>query len=83
MTMPRMPSHMQQAGQAVMEYAVFIGVVVAALVAMQLYVRRGIQANLKTLEDQINAEAVQGPATNPTNPTPPITPTPPPGTPPK
>lgn len=41
-----------------LEYAVFIGVVVAALVAMQVYVRRSVQANLKTLEDQINAETV-------------------------
>ena len=45
-------------GQSTLEYAVFIAVVVAALVAMQLYVRRSIQANLKALENQINAEAV-------------------------
>ena len=45
-------------GQASLDYAVFISVVVAALVAMQLYVRRSIQANLKMLEDQVNAEAV-------------------------
>lgn len=43
-------------GQATLEYAVFIGVVAAALVAMQLYLRRSIQANLKALEDQINAQ---------------------------
>ncbi len=36
----------------------FIGTVAAALIAMQLYLRRAVQANLKTLEDQINAEAV-------------------------
>ena len=45
-------------GQSLMEYAVFLAVVTAAVVAMQLYVRRGIQANLKSLENQINAEAV-------------------------
>lgn len=50
-----------QAGQSTLEYAVFIGVVVAALVAMQLYVRRSIQANLKALEGQINAEALPAP----------------------
>ena len=43
-------------GQATLEYAVFIGVVAAALVVMQLYLRRSIQANLKALEDQINAQ---------------------------
>lgn len=42
-----------------LEYAVLIGIVAAALIAMQLYVRRSIQANLKVLEDQVNAEAVQ------------------------
>lgn len=37
----------------------FVAVVAAALVAMSLYVRRGIQANLKLLEQVINAEAIQ------------------------
>lgn len=46
-------------GQSALDYAIFIAVVAAALVAMQVYVRRSIQANLKVLEDQINAEAVQ------------------------
>lgn len=45
-------------GQSTLEYAVFVAVVTAALIGMQLYVRRSIQANLKTLEDQINAEAL-------------------------
>ncbi|MBI2495991.1 MAG: hypothetical protein HYY90_04995 [Candidatus Omnitrophica bacterium] len=45
-------------GQSTLEYAVFVAVVAAALVAMQVYVRRAIQANLKMLEGQINAEAV-------------------------
>jgi len=35
-----------------------IAVVVAALTAMAIYVRRAVQANLKSLEDQINAEAL-------------------------
>ena len=45
-------------GQSALDYAVFIAVVAAALVAMQVYVRRSIQANLKVMEDQINAEAL-------------------------
>ena len=44
-------------GQAILEYAVFIAVVSAALITMSTYVRRSIQANLKGVEDQINAEA--------------------------
>ncbi len=46
----------RRAGQSTLEYAVFTAVVSAALVAMTLYVRRSIQANLKVLEDQINAQ---------------------------
>ena len=46
-------------GQATLEYAVFIAVVAAALGAMTLYVRRAIQANLKMLEERVNAEATR------------------------
>ena len=46
-------------GQATLEYAVFTAVVAAALMAMNVYVRRAIQANLKQVQDQVNAEAVQ------------------------
>jgi Flp pilus assembly pilin Flp len=42
-----------------MEYAMFIAVVAAALVAMNVYVKRAIQANLKQLETQMNAEAMR------------------------
>ncbi|MDP3723325.1 MAG: hypothetical protein Q8R91_07505, partial [Candidatus Omnitrophota bacterium] len=45
-------------GQSTLEYAVFTAVVAAALVAMNVYVRRAIQANLKAVEGQINGEAV-------------------------
>ncbi len=50
-------TRVQRTGQSVLEYAVLIAAVAAALIAMQLYVRRSIQANLKTVENQINAEA--------------------------
>jgi hypothetical protein len=49
---------MSARGQSTLEYAVFITVVAAAVVSMSLYVRRGIMANLKLLECQINAEAL-------------------------
>ena len=45
------------AGQATLEYAVFVAVVAAAVGAMAVYVRRAIQANLKQVEDRLNAEA--------------------------
>ena len=44
--------------QSTLEYALFVGVVAAALAAMAVYVRRAINANLKVVEDQINAEAI-------------------------
>jgi len=44
-------------GQSVLEYTILISVVAAALLAMSLYVRRGIQANLKAIEYQINLES--------------------------
>ncbi len=46
-------------GQSTIEYSLFTAGVVAALVAMNVYVRRSIQANLKVLEAQVNAEAVE------------------------
>lgn len=49
-------------GQSVMEYAMFTAVFAAALVAMGVYIRRSMQANLKTVEDRINADAVRAPS---------------------
>ena len=46
-------------GQSTTEYALFIAVTAAALVAMTVYVRRAIQAHLKLMERQTNAEPVQ------------------------
>ncbi|MDD2679212.1 MAG: hypothetical protein PHO03_00200 [Candidatus Omnitrophica bacterium] len=43
-------------GQSILEYALIISVVVAALAAMSIYVQRSAQANLKVIEDQINAQ---------------------------
>lgn len=43
-------------GQSTLEYAILIAIVAAALTAMSTYVQRSVQANLKMIEDQINAE---------------------------
>ena len=45
-------------GQSTLEYAIFITVVAAAMITMNVYIRRSIQANLKSVEDHINAEAL-------------------------
>ena len=46
-------------GQSTTEYAVFAVVVVVGLIAVSTYIRRAIQANLKVVEGQVNAEAVR------------------------
>lgn len=38
-------------GQSTAEYAILIGVVIAAIVAMQIYVKRGMQAKVKSVSD--------------------------------
>ena len=48
-----------RSGQSILEYAVLIAVVAAALLAMNVYIRRSVQGNLKALEDQINADAIK------------------------
>lgn len=50
---------MKRRGQSILEYAMIIAVVVAALTAMSVYVQRSVQANLKVIEDQINANPPQ------------------------
>ena len=44
-------------GQSTIEYALLIGIVAAAFLAMQLYMQRSVQANFKLIEEQVNAEA--------------------------
>ena len=55
----RSPIKLALRAAATLEYAMFVAVVAAALVAMSEYVRRAIQANLKGVEDSINAEAAR------------------------
>lgn len=42
--------------QSTIEYAVLIAIVAAAFIAMQAYAHRAVRANLKVLEDQLNAD---------------------------
>ena len=41
--------------QSVLEYAMVISVVIAALMAMNIYVQRATQGNLKLIESQVEA----------------------------
>jgi len=51
-------------GQSTIEYALLIAIVAAAFTAMHLYMQRAVQANFKLIEEQVNAEPVQGQASS-------------------
>ena len=46
---------MKRRAQSSLEYAVLIAAVAAAFIAMRTYVQRGVQANLKLIENNVNA----------------------------
>ena len=46
-------------GSHALEYAMLIAIVVAAMAAMQTYVRRAVQAHLKLVEMRLNASQAQ------------------------
>ena len=46
----------RQKAQTTLEYAIIIAVVVAALLAMQTYMKRGIQGKLKSASDEIGEQ---------------------------
>lgn len=51
---------LRKKGQSTLEYAVVIAVVVAALVIMQMYVRRGFQGRLRQSADDIGEQFAPG-----------------------
>jgi Flp pilus assembly pilin Flp len=52
--MKRRAEVLYRIGQSTVEYAVLLAVVAAALIAMQVYVRRGLQGRIRDLADQIS-----------------------------
>ena len=48
--------HLSRKGQSTLEYALVIAIVVAALLAMQIYIRRGISGRLKQSTDDIGEQ---------------------------
>ena len=56
---------MSRKAQSTIEYAVLIGVIVAALLAMQVYLKRGMQGRMKGYAEQLSQGAAYSPgATN-------------------
>ncbi|MFH0753753.1 MAG: hypothetical protein V2A70_04240 [Candidatus Omnitrophota bacterium] len=46
-------------GQSILEYAVLIVIVIAALLSLQTYIKRGIQGRLKSATDDIGEQYTQ------------------------
>ena len=51
-------------GQSVIEYAVLLGIVAAALITMQVYFKRGLQGKIRDLADQVSTTHYQPGNTN-------------------
>ena len=54
-------------GQSTLEYAVLIIVIIAALIAMQVYLKRGIQGRMRESSDQIGEQFSPGYTTSDRN----------------
>ncbi len=50
----------QKKGQSTVEYAVLIVIVIAALLTIQVYIKRGIQGKLKSSADDIGDQYSEG-----------------------
>lgn len=51
---------LRRRGQSTLEYAVLIVVIIAALIAMQVYLKRGIQGRMRESSDQIGEQFSPG-----------------------
>jgi uncharacterized protein (UPF0333 family) len=47
-------------GQSTLEYVILIGLVIAALIAMGIYMKRGVQGKLRESTDQIGEQFDRG-----------------------
>lgn len=53
-------------GQSTAEFAVLLAIIAAALIAMQVYVKRGLQGRIRNLADQISTQQYEQGGTNST-----------------
>ena len=58
-----MVTNLRKKGQSTLEYALVIAVIVAALVAMQTYIKRGFQGKLKQSTDDVGEQFSPGAST--------------------
>lgn len=50
---------MKRKAQSIAEYAILIGVVASAIMAMNVYIKRGVQAGIKMSIDQMGSDTAQ------------------------
>jgi len=48
-------------GQSILEYAVLLSVVAAAMIAMSFYIKRAVQGRINAIDEQIVAKSNQSP----------------------
>ncbi len=53
-------SYVKSKGQSTLEYVILIGFVVAALIAMGVYMKRGVQGKLRESTDQVGEQYSAG-----------------------
>lgn len=58
-----MVTNLRNKGQSTLEYALVIAVIVAALIAMQTYIKRGFQGKLKSASDDMGEQFSPGAST--------------------
>ncbi|MDI6758181.1 MAG: hypothetical protein QMD94_00675 [Candidatus Omnitrophota bacterium] len=54
--MSKMAMYLNKKGQSTLEYGIIIAVVVAGLLAMQMYIKRGVQGKLRGAADNIGEQ---------------------------
>jgi uncharacterized protein (UPF0333 family) len=52
--------YLNKKGQSTLEYAVVIAIIVAGLIAMQVYIKRGVQGRLRQASDDIGEQFSPG-----------------------
>jgi hypothetical protein len=52
--------HLRTRGQSTLEYVILLGFVVAALIAMGVYMKRGVQGKLRESSDQVGEQYSAG-----------------------
>jgi uncharacterized protein (UPF0333 family) len=56
--------YVKKKGQSTLEYVILIGLVIAALIAMGVYMKRGVQGKLRESTDQIGEQYDAGNTTS-------------------